>query len=103
MTPATKPCSAVGWARLCAQQDAVGLTIRSLPNLQTERPLVKKKEFSRSQNIVFNIASFAGLLGIYVFMNTQTDMTDIFAIAIFFIACIPILWALRRFVRDNVK
>ena len=64
---------------------------------------MKKKEFSRSQNVVFNVAGFGGLLGIYFFMTTQTDMTDPVAIMVYLLACIPIVWALRRWVRDRLK
>ncbi len=64
---------------------------------------MKKKNLSHRQRIFFNVASVVGLIGIYFFMSSQTDMTDGFAIGVFAVVGIAVVWACERYVRDNVK
>jgi threonine/homoserine efflux transporter RhtA len=62
-----------------------------------------KNDLSKTQRLVFKLAGVIAMIGIYVFMNTRTDMSDSFAIGVYFACCAGIIWALRKFARSNIS
>jgi hypothetical protein len=62
----------------------------------------KKPDFSPSQNLVWRIICVGSMIGIYIFLGTQTDVKDPFVIGVYFFTCAVVAWGSRRFVAANV-
>ena len=62
----------------------------------------KKSELSPMQTFVWRIICVGSMIGIYIFLGTQTDIKDPFVIGVYFVFCAVIVWGSRRFVAANV-
>ena len=61
------------------------------------------KKFSKRQKIAFVSNGVISTFGIYFFMDSQTNMSDGFAIGVYLVCCLTVLWGLERYVRTNIK
>ena len=64
---------------------------------------MNEKNVALGRKIVEAVAGVIAVVGIYFFMSTQVDMSDGFAIGVYLICCVGVIWALRRFAHGRVR